>query len=68
MSCIEGFCHSCGSHYYGWVLKSEQNQTCDKCGSPLEVIENGVVISNSFDPPEMMYQDSVLATLKHKSI
>jgi transcription initiation factor IIE alpha subunit len=44
MSIIEGICRNCGAHYFGWVLKSESNPRCDKCGSNLEVIENGTVI------------------------
>jgi uncharacterized OB-fold protein len=37
----EGKCPKCGAHYYGWALTLPRQQTCDKCGTALEIIEDG---------------------------
>jgi hypothetical protein len=42
MSGMEGICPKCGIHYYGWVLKSLGNQTCEQCGANLEIFRDGV--------------------------
>lgn len=34
---LEGKCHKCGYHCYGWALLEPENQTCEQCGSKLVI-------------------------------
>ena len=42
---LSGTCLECGKHYSGWVLKEPRYQICVKCGSILQVRENGILIN-----------------------
>ncbi len=42
---LKGTCLACGAQYSGPVLKKARYQICVKCGSNLEVRENGIVIN-----------------------
>ncbi len=42
---LRGTCLQCGAQYSGQVLKKERYQICIKCGSNLEVRENGIIIN-----------------------
>jgi len=47
---LEGICHECGLHYHGLALKSPGNQLCIKCGSSLEVRNDGQILWTAFPP------------------
>jgi hypothetical protein len=39
MNGLEGKCPRCGSHYCGWALQSQRNQTCEHCGVALKITD-----------------------------
>ncbi len=41
---LEGICPECGLHYHGPALRYQRNQICLKCGTTLEVRNNGALI------------------------
>jgi len=47
---LEGKCPKCGIHHYGWALLNPRYQTCPKCGSGLEILEDGRKIAKGFSP------------------
>ena len=46
---LRGTCLACGAQYSGQVLKIERYQICVKCGSNLEVREDGRIINTPND-------------------
>ncbi len=42
---LEGKCPKCGAKYFGWALQWPRNQTCSKCGTGLEITEDGMVFT-----------------------
>jgi rRNA maturation protein Nop10 len=42
MCSLEGKCPKCGAACWGWALADPLKQKCEKCGSTLEILENGV--------------------------
>jgi hypothetical protein len=48
---IEGICPQCKVHYHGQALGAKSNQLCLKCGSTLEIRNNGVLVSTALSPP-----------------
>ena len=46
---LKGKCPRCEACYYGWSLRSPQNQVCIVCGVGLEVIEGEKPSANA--PP-----------------
>lgn len=47
---IEGVCQKCQAHYYGWALRFPRNQSCPKCGTALDIFENGKLIAQGYSP------------------
>jgi hypothetical protein len=47
---FEGVCPKCGSHHRGWALHSERYQFCTKCGTGLDIYEDGKLIGKGFSP------------------
>jgi NAD-dependent SIR2 family protein deacetylase len=47
---LEGICPKCGLHYYGWSLDNPARQKCGKCGSPLQIIRDGVIAPKDIAP------------------
>lgn len=47
---MEGICPQCGSHYFGWSLDNPEKQKCEKCGGPLTIIRDGVIIPKETPP------------------
>jgi len=45
-------CHNCGASYYGWALRFPRHQTCSRCGTGLEIIEDGRRIADGYSPFE----------------
>ena len=45
-----GFCPKCGIKRKGHALRIPRYQTCPKCGSGLEIIEDGKRIGSGFSP------------------
>jgi hypothetical protein len=50
MNILEGICPECGRHYVGRALHTRHNQLCVKCGSGLEIREDGFLVRNGFAP------------------
>jgi transcription initiation factor IIE alpha subunit len=46
---LEAKCLNCGQHYYGFALANPRYQTCDKCGSGLEITD-GTRTFKGFSP------------------
>jgi uncharacterized protein (DUF983 family) len=38
---LKGVCPKCGKIYYGWALMNPIHQTCQGCGSQLEIKNMG---------------------------
>ena len=38
---LEGKCPKCGYRCIGWALRFPRHQTCPKCGTGLDVFEDG---------------------------
>ena len=47
---IEGRCPKCSYRCYGWVLRFPRNQSCPKCGTALEIYEEGRHVSKGYSP------------------
>jgi transcription initiation factor IIE alpha subunit len=47
---IEGICPQCKVHYHGQALGTKSNQLCLKCGSTLEIRNNGVLVRTALSP------------------
>jgi len=47
---LEGRCPKCGYRCYGWVLRFPRNQSCPKCGTALEIYEEGRHVSKGYSP------------------
>ncbi len=47
---LEGRCPKCGYRCYGWVLRFPRNQSCPKCGTALEIYEEGKHVSKGYSP------------------
>jgi hypothetical protein len=45
---LEGVCPQCKVHYHGKALIQERNQVCLKCGSSLEVSNNGIPVRPAY--------------------
>jgi transcription initiation factor IIE alpha subunit len=48
MNRLEGLCPICGARYYGWALMKSLEQKCSKCGSDLDISENGPVLRTHY--------------------
>jgi len=46
---LEGRCPQCGQHYFGMALANPRYQTCNKCGTGLEIKEGDKIIKG-FSP------------------
>ena len=49
-SMIEAKCPKCGAYYCGWALLNPQHQMCSKCGTALDVYQNGLIIFKGYSP------------------
>ena len=38
---FEGLCPNCGAKYFGWALRWPRHQSCPRCGTALEITEDG---------------------------
>ena len=47
---LEGKCPKCGYHCIGWALQFPRHQTCSKCGSGLEITEDGQKVATGYSP------------------
>ena len=47
---FEGKCPKCGLYSIGWALGNPRNQTCPKCGTGLEITEDGRKVSRGYSP------------------
>jgi hypothetical protein len=47
---IEGICPQCQAHYHGQASSAQRNPLCIKCGSTLEIRENGFPVRTHFTP------------------
>jgi predicted nucleic-acid-binding Zn-ribbon protein len=47
---LEGKCPKCGTHRIGWALRYPRYQTCPKCGTGLEITEDGKLITEGYSP------------------
>lgn len=47
---LEGRCSKCGSRYFGWSLRFPRNQSCSKCGTALDIYEDGQLIATGYSP------------------
>ena len=47
---IEGRCPKCGFVVFGWSLRFSRNQTCPKCGTSLDINEDGENITGGYSP------------------
>jgi len=45
-----GFCPKCGVKRMGYALRFPRYQTCSKCGTALEITENGKHFGSGFSP------------------
>jgi ribosomal protein S27AE len=50
MSELKGTCPNCGLHYHGRALSTRHNQLCVRCGSSLEMTEDGMLVRYGFPP------------------
>ena len=44
MNGIKAVCPKCGAEYCGWGLTSPVQQTCEECGSYLNISINGAIV------------------------
>ena len=47
---LEGKCRHCGYHCVGWALRFARNQACPKCGTGLEITQNGRAVAEGYTP------------------
>ena len=47
---LEGYCPKCGTRRIGQALRIPQYQACYRCGTELEIIDNGRQIGTGFSP------------------
>lgn len=47
---LEGRCPKCGTRFIGWALLNPRHQTCPRCGSGLEITEDGKKIGTGYSP------------------
>ena len=47
---LEGKCPKCGTYRVGWALRYPRYQTCPKCGTGLEITEDGRLIAKGYSP------------------
>jgi hypothetical protein len=47
---FEGICPKCGIRHVGWALHFERYQFCTKCGTGLNIYEDGKLIGKGFSP------------------
>ena len=45
---LEGICPECSLRYRGLALSYQRNQLCLKCGSTLEIRNNGMLVRPAF--------------------
>ena len=50
MGIPEGVCSKCGIKRKGYALRIPRYQTCPKCGTGLEIMEDGKHIGSGFSP------------------
>ncbi|HEY92751.1 MAG TPA: hypothetical protein G4O17_03290 [Dehalococcoidia bacterium] len=57
---LEGICPKCGTRFIGWALLNPRHQTCPRCGSGLEITEDGKMIGTGYSPftAEKYYLDT----------
>ena len=46
----EGRCPKCGYECSGWALRFLRNQSCPRCGTGLEITEDGRRVSTGYSP------------------
>ncbi len=47
---LEGVCPKCGVRQVGWALHFERYQSCPRCGTGLDIYENGKLIAKGYSP------------------
>jgi hypothetical protein len=47
---IEARCPQCRAYYCGWALLNPRHQTCSKCGTALEITEDGRPVARGYSP------------------
>jgi hypothetical protein len=47
---IEGKCPKCGYYRLGWALLNPRHQTCPRCGTGLEITEDGRKLATGYSP------------------
>ena len=47
---LEGRCPNCGSVFYGWALLMPRHRTCNKCGSGLDIFQDGEKVVPGYSP------------------
>ena len=47
---LEGRCPKCGFYRIGWALRHPRHQTCPKCGTGLEITEDGRRVFRGYSP------------------
>ena len=46
----QGRCPKCGAVFYGWALRSPRNQMCERCGTGLEISDEGSNPVSGYSP------------------
>lgn len=60
---FEGICPKCGCRHSGWALQFERYQSCPRCGTSLNIFENGKLIARGYSPFEA--PEYIIDTKKH---
>ncbi len=47
---LEGKCSKCGVYRVGWALRFPRHQSCPKCGTGLEITEDGRRVAKGYSP------------------
>ena len=47
---LSGICPKCGYQCVGWALQFPRNQACPKCGSGLDIMQNGRKVADGYSP------------------
>jgi transcription initiation factor IIE alpha subunit len=67
MSGLKGICPKCEASYFGWALKNSPAPKCTKCGSELEIMENGVRIRTHYSSFTTKTYKTVYPTIRERS-
>jgi len=50
---MEGKCPKCKTSYFGYALRNPRHQRCDRCGTPLEITEQGAKLHTGPHVPHL---------------